>query len=80
MIQRVLHIEPQNRYDEEALFIEKVFRNLPFFKELEPQMDEESFNKLFRKLRLVTYNPSEKICSDGFSLVSSTISKSSYFR
>jgi len=65
----VLTIEPQNRYDEEALFIEKVFRDLLFFKELEPNMDEESFNKLFRKLRLVSYNPNEKICSDGPSLI-----------
>jgi len=60
-----LTVEPQNRYDEEAQFLEKAFKGLKFFKELEQQLDQESFKKLFRKLRLLTHGPDEKICSDG---------------
>ena len=61
----ILIVRPKRRYDEEVTVLQKAFQDLEAFKQLKTQMDEISFHKMFRSLKLETYKAGEKIVNYG---------------
>jgi len=61
----ILIVRPQRRFEEEVTVLQKAFQELEAFKGLKTQMDEISFRKMFRSLKLETYKAGEKIVNYG---------------
>lgn len=61
----ILIVRPQRRFEEEVTVLQKAFQDLEAFKGLKTQMDEVSFRKIFRSLKLETYKAGEKIVNHG---------------
>ncbi len=61
----ILIVRPQRRFEEEVTVLQKAFQELEAFKGLKTQMDEVSFRKMFRSLKLETFKVGEKIVNYG---------------
>lgn len=61
---KILTLEPHQRYDEEIIFLQRTFKDLEFYRDLELQVDKESLKKLMRKLQLESHHRKEKVSTD----------------
>lgn len=60
---------PHRRYDNEVLFLQKGFRDTPFFQKMEKEMDQAAFKKIFRTLQIEVSEPGQKLFNFGNSII-----------
>jgi len=56
---------PHRRYDNEVLFLQKAFRDINYFQNIEKDLDDLSFKKIFAALQLEVCEPGQKLFNYG---------------